>query len=63
MMTFNSLELRRVENGFIVTVNMEGDESTEYVFPNLKKTVTFIKSVADTEEAEARNLLNQTNRK
>lgn len=62
-MTFNSLELRKVVNGFIVTVNLEGDESTEYVFPNLKKTVTFIKGIADTEDEEARNLLKQADRK
>jgi hypothetical protein len=56
-MDFNSLELRKVENGFIVTINVEGNDGTEYVFPNLKKTITFIKSVADTDEVEAKKLL------
>jgi len=54
---FNSLELRKVQNGFIVTVNEEGEEGHEYVFPTLKKTVSFIKEVADVEEKQAKNLL------
>jgi len=54
---FNSLEVRRVENGFVITVNQEGDEAQEYVFPNLKKTIVFIKGVADTEDEAARKLL------
>jgi len=56
---FNSLELRKVVNGFIVTVNEEGGEGQEYVFPNLKKTVVFIKEVADVEEKQAKNLLKE----
>lgn len=62
-MDFNSLELRKVENGFIVTINVEGDEGTEYVFPNLKKTITFIRSVADSDESAAKDLLKQAGRK
>ena len=62
-MDFNSLELRKVENGFIVTINVEGDEGTEYVFPNLKKTITFIRSIADPDERAAKDILKQAGRK
>lgn len=46
---FNSLELRKVSNGFVVTVNID-DESSEYVFDSLRKTIKFVKDLANAEE-------------
>lgn len=43
---FESIELRKVENGFIVVVNKE-DESTEYVFDKSSKIFRFIKPLIE----------------
>jgi hypothetical protein len=39
---FESIEIRRVANGFVVTVNME-DETVEYVFDTARKAMSYIK--------------------
>ena len=39
---FESIEIRRVANGFVVTVNME-DETVEYVFDTAHKAMSHIK--------------------
>jgi hypothetical protein len=39
---FESIEIRRVANGFVVTVNME-DETVEYVFDTARKAMSHIK--------------------
>ena len=46
----DSLELKRVKNGFIVTIHTE-DDSEEYVFDNMRKTLKFVK---ETLEANAK---------
>jgi hypothetical protein len=43
---FSSLELRKVTNGFLVTVNND-DETEEYVFDSLRKTIKFVKELSD----------------
>ena len=47
---FTNIELRKVTNGFVVTVNND-DESNEYVFDSLRKTIKFVKDLANAEEA------------
>ena len=39
---FESIEIRRVANGFVVTVNMD-DETVEYVFDTARKAMSHIK--------------------
>ena len=39
---FESIEIRRVANGFVVTVNME-DETVEYGFDTARKAMSHIK--------------------
>lgn len=39
---FESIEIRRVANGFIVIVNLE-DETVEYVFDTARKAMSHIK--------------------
>ena len=39
---FESIEIRKVANGFIVTVNIE-DETVEYVFDTARKAMSHIK--------------------
>jgi hypothetical protein len=43
---FTSLELRRAKNGYVVTVNRE-DDSEEYIFDTLRKTMKFLKELAE----------------
>lgn len=43
---FTSLELRKVTNGFLVTVNND-DETEEYVFDSLRKTIKFVRELSD----------------
>lgn len=45
---FTSLEMRKVSNGFVVTVNND-DEATEYVFDSLRKTIKFVKDLSNAE--------------
>ena len=39
---FESIEIRRVANGFVVIVNLE-DETVEYVFDTARKAMSHIK--------------------
>ena len=41
---FESIEIRKVANGFVVTVNLE-DETLEYVFDTARKAMSHIKQV------------------
>lgn len=43
---FESIELRKVENGFIIVVNKE-DESQEYVFGKSSQIFKFIKPLIE----------------
>lgn len=48
---FDSIEIRKVANGFIVILNTE-DEASEYVFDTSRKAIKFIK-----EYVEAKNIV------
>ena len=56
---FDSIEIRKVTNGFVVILNRE-DDTSEYVFDSSRKAIRFIKeyveakvagTVADRQEA------------
>ena len=46
---FDSIEIRKATNGFIVILNTE-DETKEYVFDNSKKAVKFVKEYVETKK-------------
>ena len=47
---FESIEIRKVTNGFIVILNTE-DETTEYVFDTSRKAIRFIKEYVEAKVA------------
>jgi hypothetical protein len=48
---FESIEIRRVANGFVVTVQLE-DETVEYVFDTARKAMSHIKQYVAPKAAE-----------
>lgn len=48
-MTIESIEVRRVKNGFIVTLRTE-QEDAEYVYDTDRKALKFIKDILETKE-------------
>jgi hypothetical protein len=44
---FESMELRKVENGFVLVINTE-DEVKEYVYDTARKTLKVIKELIET---------------
>lgn len=49
---FESIEIRKVENGFVVILNTE-EEAKEYVFDTSRKAIKFIKEYVDARVAVA----------
>jgi len=43
---FESIEIRKVTNGFVVVLTTE-DETTEYVFDTSRKAIKFIREYVD----------------
>ena len=43
---FDSIEIRKVANGFIVILNTE-DDASEYVFDTSRKAIRFIKEYVE----------------
>ncbi len=50
MNEFESIEVRRVENGFIVVINTE-DDVKEYVYDSSRKAVKIIKQLLESKNA------------
>ena len=53
---FESIEIRKVKNGVIVTLRTEEDEDAEYVYDTDRKAVKFVKDLLETktrDQAEA----------
>lgn len=48
---FDSIEIRKAANGFIVILNTEED-AQEYVFDNPRKAIKFIKEYVDAKVAQ-----------
>lgn len=44
---FDSIEIRKVQNGVIVTLHTEDDEAIEYVYDTDRKAIRFIKELLD----------------
>jgi hypothetical protein len=50
---FESIEIRKVRNGVIVTVRIENsDEDDEYVYDTDRKALKFVKDLLETKIAE-----------
>jgi hypothetical protein len=49
---FESIELRKVENGIIVTIRTEDDEAREYVYDTSRKALKFVKDLLETKELQ-----------
>lgn len=47
---FESIEIRKVANGFIVILNTE-DEAQEYVFDTSRKAIKFIREYVESKPA------------
>ena len=50
-MNFESIDIRRVANGFVVQVETE-DETKEYVYDSTRKVVKFVKEFVEAKTAE-----------
>jgi hypothetical protein len=44
---FDSIEIRKVKNGVIVTLRNVDDDDTEYVYDTDRKAIKFIKDLLD----------------
>jgi hypothetical protein len=49
---FESIEIRKVCNGVIVTLRNEEDEDQEYVYDTDRKAIKFVKDLLDTKGRE-----------
>lgn len=54
-MLFESIEIRKVCNGVIVTLRSEDDEDREYVYDTDRKAIKFVKDLLDTKNNEPVN--------
>lgn len=52
-MLFESIEIRKVRNGVIVTLRSEEDEDQEYVYDTDRKAIKFVKDLLETKSAES----------
>lgn len=48
---FESIEIRKVENGYVVILNTE-DETKEFVFDTSRKAIKFIREYVETKPAK-----------
>jgi hypothetical protein len=46
-MVFESIEIRKVKNGVIVTLRTEDDEDAEYVYDRDSKAIKFVKDLLE----------------
>lgn len=47
---FDSIELRKVENGVIVSIQTEDGETKEYVYDNARKALKLVKELLEGKE-------------
>jgi hypothetical protein len=47
-MLFESIEIRKVNNGVIVTLRSEEDQDQEYVYDSDRKAIKFVKELLET---------------
>ena len=48
---FESIEMRKVENGIIVIIRTEADEDKEYVYDTTRKALKFVKELLEAKES------------
>lgn len=46
-MLFESIEIRQVRNGVIVTLRTEDEEDQEYVYDSARKAIKFVKDLLE----------------
>jgi len=51
-MLFESIEIRQVRNGVIVTLRTDDDEDQEYVYDSDRKAIKFVKDLLETKSKE-----------
>lgn len=51
-MVFESIEIRKVKNGVIVTLRSEEDEDQEYVYDRDSKAIKFVKDLLESKQQE-----------
>jgi hypothetical protein len=51
-MLFESIEIRKVCNGVIVTLRSEQDEDQEYVYDTDRKAIKFVRDLLDSKTKE-----------
>lgn len=49
---FESIEIRKVKNGVIVTLRSDEDEDQEYVYDTDRKAIKFVKDLLDVKNKE-----------
>ena len=52
-MLFESIEIRKVNNGVIVTLRSEEAQDQEYVYDSDRKAIKFIKDLLETKSKES----------
>ena len=50
---FESIEIRKVKNGVIVTLRTESDEDEEYVYDTDRKAIKFVKDMLESKNTIA----------
>jgi hypothetical protein len=51
-MLFESIEIRKVRNGIVVTLRSEADDDQEYVYDSDRKAIKFVKDLLDAKNKE-----------
>lgn len=49
---FDSIEIRKASNGFIVILTPEDSDSIEYVFDSSRKAIKFIRGYVETKSVQ-----------
>jgi hypothetical protein len=52
-MLFESIEIRKVCNGVVVTLRTDEDEDQEYVYDTDRKAIKFVKELLESKDAVA----------
>jgi hypothetical protein len=56
-MFFESIEIRKVCNGIIVTLRSEDEEDQEYVYDTDRKAIKFVKDLLESKNTKEKQLL------
>jgi hypothetical protein len=49
---FEAIDIRKVANGYVVSVTMENEDTREYVFDTTRKVMRFLKQYMDIKSTE-----------